>query len=87
MREGVDGMKWSLADENEVRKVEIIEVIHVKFLRGKGTADEPYREVDSYWSLEGEMLAERDFWSGKAQEEALGELDGKRVVGFTTGEE
>lgn len=38
----------------------VISVIETKAVRGRGTSDDPVREVTEYWSLDGEKLAERD---------------------------
>jgi len=38
----------------------VIEVIETKSIRGDGTADDVCREVIQYWSLDGELLAERE---------------------------
>jgi hypothetical protein len=38
----------------------VIEVIEVGVMRGKGTADDTMRSVTSYFSLDGEPLAESD---------------------------
>ena len=38
----------------------VISVIETKAARGRGTSDDPVREVTEYWSLDGEKLAERD---------------------------
>jgi hypothetical protein len=38
----------------------VIEVIETKSIRGDGTEDDLCREVTQYWSLDGELLAERE---------------------------
>ncbi len=38
----------------------IIEVIETKSIRGAGTDEDICREVTQYWSLDGELLAERE---------------------------
>jgi hypothetical protein len=38
----------------------LIQVIETDNLRGKGTAEEPFRRVMQYYTPEGELLAERD---------------------------
>ena len=38
----------------------VIQVIETKSNRGKGTLDDLSRQVVQYWSLEGQLLAERD---------------------------
>lgn len=47
MRRGTDGAR-------------VIEVIETRSCRGSGTQEDPYRIVVQYWSLEGELLAEKD---------------------------
>ena len=41
-------------------KAELIEVIHTVATRGKGVHDDPIRNVNQYWSKDGELLAEKD---------------------------
>lgn len=41
--------------------VKIIKVIQVEHIEGKGTKDDPVRKSMQYWSLKGELLAEKDF--------------------------
>ncbi len=41
-------------------KAELIEVIHTVATRGKGVHGDPIRNVDQYWSKDGELLAEKD---------------------------
>lgn len=38
----------------------VIQVIETKSNRGKGTLNDLSRQVVQYWSLEGELLAEKD---------------------------
>lgn len=38
----------------------VIQVIETKSNRGEGTSDDLSRQIVQYWSLEGELLAERD---------------------------
>ena len=40
----------------------VIQVIEVHGRRGVGTADDPHRIVIAYFTLEGDLLAERDAW-------------------------
>lgn len=40
----------------------IEQVIVTKALRGTGTEDDKYREVTQYWSLDGKLLAEKDYF-------------------------
>lgn len=42
------------------QQVEIVEVIHVRAARGKGTEEDPVRIVNQYWAKEGQLLAESD---------------------------
>jgi len=42
------------------RKVELLEVIHIEAVRGKGTPENPVRIVHQYWSKDGNLLAEKD---------------------------
>lgn len=39
---------------------ELVDVIHVTNLRGEGTAENPVRNVDSYFTLDGRLLVEID---------------------------
>ena len=39
---------------------ELIEIIHLKIRRGKGTDEDIIRLVDQYWSKDGKLLAEND---------------------------
>ncbi|MEM5777673.1 MAG: hypothetical protein QXJ06_04485 [Candidatus Aenigmatarchaeota archaeon] len=43
-----------------LNKVEVIKVIHVSITRGDGSKDNVVRNVNQYWSLDGEFLAEND---------------------------
>lgn len=49
-----------MATNGDVPIVEVKQVVVVKFLRGKGVTDDPYRRVTAYYSFEGELLAEND---------------------------
>jgi hypothetical protein len=40
----------------------VIQVIEVFTTRGEGVSGDPVRVVRQYYSLEGELLAERDEW-------------------------
>ena len=40
----------------------IEQVIVTKALMGTGTEDDKYREVTQYWSLDGMLLAEKDYF-------------------------
>ena len=53
------------AQKNAVRpngtdSARVIQVIETKSNRGKGTLDDLSRQVVQYWSVEGELLAEKD---------------------------
>ena len=41
----------------------VVRVIRVTFLRGDGTAADPARIVTAYYTLDGEIIAERDTWA------------------------
>lgn len=38
----------------------VIEIIETTSLKGSGSETDPCRQVTQYWSLEGELLAERE---------------------------
>lgn len=40
-------------------------VIVTKTLKGSGTKNDPFREVVQYWSLDGNLLFEKDSLFGK----------------------
>jgi len=40
----------------------VIQVIFTDCLRGSGVEGNPFRNIVQYWSLDGELLAERDQW-------------------------
>lgn len=40
----------------------LITVIKTESLRGDGTEKDPCRMVEQYWSLKGDLLAEKDSW-------------------------
>ncbi|WP_434565129.1 hypothetical protein PQ689_03120 [Thermoanaerobacterium thermosaccharolyticum] len=46
--------------EGRLIKAEVIEVIHVLITRGDGSKNNVVRNVDQYWSLAGDFLAEKD---------------------------
>lgn len=48
---------------DKLREAERIEVIRTVHVRGKGADEDPVREVITYWSLEGDRLAEKDDWA------------------------
>jgi hypothetical protein len=49
-----------LMKKDNIRSAEVIQVIKTVSIRGKGTKEDPVREIITYWSLDGEWLAERD---------------------------
>ena len=52
--------KKSTVRPNGTDSARVIQVIETKSNRGKGTLDDLSRQVVQYWSLEGQLLAERD---------------------------
>lgn len=42
----------------EMANIEV--VIKTIFRKGNGTENDPYREVVQYWTLDGELLCEKD---------------------------
>ena len=55
-----------MADVQKVHRAplaQVIEVIEVKFPRGKGVDGDPVRQVTAYYALTGEFLAEHDSWT------------------------
>ena len=53
-----------------VDSARVIQVIETKSNRGKGTLDDLSRQVVQYWSLEGQLLAERDSHTTKNEQPA-----------------
>ena len=45
---------------NGTDSAKVIQVIETRSSRGRGTADDLSRQVVQYWSMEGELLAEKD---------------------------
>lgn len=45
---------------NQWVKAVVERVIHTRFGRGSGTAADPHRTVDAWFTLEGELIAEHD---------------------------
>lgn len=41
----------------------VIQVIQTDDLRGRGVQVDPYRRVDQFYSLEGDLMWERDEWA------------------------
>lgn len=51
-------MKFTIHKDEEVK---VINVIRTNLLlRGEGTTKDPYRKIEQYWSLGGELLWEND---------------------------
>lgn len=44
----------------DVEEVRIVEVIHVRLVRGLGTSDDKCRWVQQWWTKEGRLIAEND---------------------------
>ena len=40
----------------------VIQVIETSSLRGRGTEDDPCRDVKQYWDFNGNLLAESDLY-------------------------
>jgi hypothetical protein len=40
--------------------VEVIQVVHTRLLRRGNGRDDPIRIIEQYWTLDGELLAEKD---------------------------
>lgn len=55
---------------NNVRQVEMMEVIHVISYEGEGTKENPARLIDEYYSKEGTLLAVKDQWLEQEIEKA-----------------
>lgn len=50
------------------REVEVIRVIRTYLLlRGEGTEKDPYRKIEQFWSLSGELLWENDHYKQSKQ--------------------
>ena len=47
---------------SNVDSVDVIQVIRVCSLKGKGVEGSPMRRVTEYWSMKGACLARRDEW-------------------------
>lgn len=47
---------------NNVRQVEMMEVIHVISYEGEGNKENPARLIDEYYSKDGALLAVKDQW-------------------------
>ena len=46
--------------EHNIKTAKRIEVIEIELENGEGTEESPLWSVTQYWSLDGEMLAEKD---------------------------
>lgn len=52
---------YPVPSEGDLREVKVIEVIYVQRGVGGGRIEEdPFRLIDEYYTLEGELLARRD---------------------------
>lgn len=51
-----------MGPHHTVKGAKVIEVIEVEALHGEGVNADPFRIVTQYWSLDGNMLAQRDEW-------------------------
>lgn len=60
--------KKSTVRPNGTDSARVIQVIETKSNRGKGTLDDLSRQVVQYWSLEGQLLAERDSHTTKNEQ-------------------
>jgi len=40
--------------------IKVLQVIEARHLQGTGTPEDPYRWVMTYYSMDGEVLAEKD---------------------------
>ena len=57
---GVEAVRVNSDTPNDVRSVEITEVIIVVVVRGTGTTEDPLREVHQVWARSGDYIAEND---------------------------
>ena len=56
-------VKFSYEKDEEVT---VINVIRTKLLlRGEGTSSDPYRKIEQFWSMGGELLWENDPYKKK----------------------
>lgn len=44
----------------EYASAEVIQVIRVVYLRGKGTQDDYFRRVTAFFTMDGELIGEQD---------------------------
>lgn len=54
-------MPWPFQRTN-VTSAKVVYLIQVRAVTGKGTAEDPVREVIEYFDFEGEKMAELDTW-------------------------
>ena len=45
-----------------MRSAEVIQVIKTESAIGSGKTNDPFRPLIEYWSLDGNLLAEKDEW-------------------------
>ncbi|WP_295238264.1 hypothetical protein [Veillonella sp.] len=53
-------MELKINNYSEIRGVKAMVVIETKSTKGNGTKEDPVRVIKQYWSLNGELLAEKD---------------------------
>jgi len=51
-----------MMDNSRVRSAQVMSVIVVRSVTGKGIQEDPAREITQYFSLDGELLATVDTW-------------------------
>jgi len=56
----VHGIELDPARRRLPRAAKLVQVIHVEAVAGLGDDKDPVRVVDQFWSLDGELIAERD---------------------------
>ena len=57
--------------EHSIEKAQLVEVIKIELDKGEGTEESPLWSVTQYWSLDGEMLVEKDDYLKPQTEENL----------------
>ncbi len=63
---GVEGREWAVDNVLYPRGVDsarVIQVVETVAMRGSGENGQIARQVVQYWSLEGELLAEKDHYN------------------------
>jgi hypothetical protein len=55
-----------------IREAKIIKAVEIVTNEGIGTTEEPFRLVYSYWGMDGKLLAYRDTYIKKQEEEENG---------------